>query len=161
MIIGAHAIIYSKDAAKDRAFFRDVLDFPNVDVGGGWLIFGLPPSEAAFHPGFTGKHEFYLMCEDVEAFAAAMAAAGVRCSPRKNLGWGVLTELTLPSGGRLGVYQPRHERPPARAVKKTDRPAPKKAGKAPPRKAATRPAKKAAAKKSAKKRSAKKTARRK
>lgn len=151
MITGSHAIIYSRNPEQDRAFFRDVLKFANVDVGGGWLIFGLPPSELAFHPGFTGKHEFYLMCEDVEAFVRAMGAAGVRCSERKNQGWGVLTEATLPSGTRLAVYEPRHARPPAAkaAVKAPAKPVRKSAA-APARKpakpAVKRPAKKAAAK---------------
>jgi catechol 2,3-dioxygenase-like lactoylglutathione lyase family enzyme len=113
MITGAHSIVYTRDAEADRAFFRDVLNFPNVDVGGGWLIFALPPSEVAFHPGSGGRQEFYLMCEDAEEFAAAMARHGVRCSPRQHLGWGVRTELSLPSGARLGVYQPLHARPKA------------------------------------------------
>jgi hypothetical protein len=52
MLIGAHAIIYSKNADADRDFLRDV-----------------------------------------------------------NQGWGMLTQLTLPGGGKLGVYQPRHGRP--------------------------------------------------
>ena len=142
MITGAHAIVYSRNAEKDRAFFRDVLKFASVDVGGGWLIFALPPSEVAFHPGFTGKHEFYLMCEDVERFAADMAAQGLRCSDRRNLGWGVLTELTLPSGGRIGVYEPRHKRPAAPSARK-----PKKAAVAPRRKPLRAAAKKAASRK--------------
>jgi hypothetical protein len=113
MITGAHAILYSKDPDADRAFLRDVLRFPHVDVGGGWLIFGLPPSEVAVHPAETGgRHELYLMCEDVEAFVREMAARGVACGPVTDLRWGLLTELVLPGGGKLGVYQPRHARPP-------------------------------------------------
>src|SRR5947207_14403558 len=112
MINGAHAIIYSKDAEADRAFFRDILKFPNVDVGGGWLIFGLPPAEVAVHPGEQNdEHELYLLCEDVEAFVQHMTAKGVTCGPVMNRGWGLLTEVTLPGGGKLGVYQPRHARP--------------------------------------------------
>ena len=41
MLIGAHAIVYSTDGDADRAFFKDVLGFPYVDSGDGWLIFGL------------------------------------------------------------------------------------------------------------------------
>lgn len=113
MIVGAHSIIYSKDADADRAFLRDVLGFPNVDVGGGWLIFGLPPSEVAFHPsGRNDVHEFYLMCDDIEAFVAEMSAKRVSCTKIHEEPWGRLTDITLPGGGKLGVYQPLHARPP-------------------------------------------------
>lgn len=114
MITGAHSIIYSTNAEADRAFFRDVLKLTNVDVGDGWLIFGLPPAEVAVHPSDKDDvHEFYLMCDDVEAFAAEMEKKGVVCGPVNDMGWGLLTQLTLPSGGKLGVYQPRHARPKA------------------------------------------------
>ena len=134
MIIGAHFILYSKDPDADRAFLRDVLKFPNVDVGGGWLIFGLPPSEVAVHPsGQNDVHEFYLMCDDVEVFIADMKKRNVDCGPVHNQGWGILTQVTLPGGGKLGVYQPRHARPktitikkPAKRVKKTAKKAAKK-----------------------------------
>jgi hypothetical protein len=112
MIIGAHSIIYSKDADGDRAFLRDVLKFTNVDVGGGWLIFGLPPAEVAVHPSDENDvHEFYLMCENVEAFIAEMKNRKIKCGPLHNQPWGALTQLILPGGGKLGVYQPRHPRP--------------------------------------------------
>jgi catechol 2,3-dioxygenase-like lactoylglutathione lyase family enzyme len=112
VISGAHVIVYSKDAEADRAFLRDVLQFPHVDVGGGWLIFGLPPAEVAVHPSDgDGTHELYLMCDDVEAFRAAMEQRGVATGPLQSMGWGVLTDVALPGGGKLGVYQPRHARP--------------------------------------------------
>jgi len=112
MITGAHSIIYSTNPEADRAFLRDVLHLPNVDVGGGWLIFGLPPAEVAVHPSEKNNvHEFYLMCDDVEAFVADMKKRGIDASPVQNLGWGVLTQVTLPGGGKLGIYQPRHARP--------------------------------------------------
>ena len=112
MIIGAHSIVYSKDPEADRAFLRDVLEFPHVDVGEGWLIFGLPPAEVAVHPSEKNDvHELYLMCDDVEAFVAQMAKRGIGCTLVRNQGWGVLTQVTLPGGGKLGVYQPRHARP--------------------------------------------------
>jgi hypothetical protein len=121
MIIGAHSIIYSTDPDGDRAFFRDVLRLTNVDVGDGWLIFGLPPAEVAVHPSDTNDtHEFYLMCDDVETFVAEMKQRNIACGPVQNQGWGLLTQLTLPGGGKLGVYQPRHARPKAMdAGKKT------------------------------------------
>jgi len=114
MIIGAHSIIYTKDPEADRAFFRDVLKMPNVDVGEGWLIFGLPPSEVACHPSEKNDiHEFYLMCDDVGVFIAEMKTRKIPCDPVQDEGWGILTAITLPGGGKLGVYQPRHGRPEA------------------------------------------------
>ena len=112
MIIGAHSIIYSTNPEADRAFLRDVLKLANVDVGGGWLIFGLPPAELAVHPSSSNDvQELYLMCDDLETFIAEMKGRNVACSPAQSQGWGVLTRVTLPGGGTLGVYQPRHARP--------------------------------------------------
>ena len=112
MIIGAHSIIYSKNPEGDRTFLRDVLKLPNVDVGDGWLIFGLPPAEVAVHPADKNDvHEFYLMCDDVETLVAELKEQGVACSPVQDEGWGLLTKLALPGGGKLGIYQPRHARP--------------------------------------------------
>jgi hypothetical protein len=112
MITGAHSIIYSTNPEGDRAFLRDVLKFPNVDVGDGWLIFGLPPAEVAVHPGETNDvHEFYLMCDDVEALLSVLQGHNLGCDPVQDLGWGLLTSVTLPGGGKLGIYQPRHARP--------------------------------------------------
>ena len=50
MITGAHVVVYSKDPEADRTFFKDVLKFPSVDAGHGWLIFAMPGAEVAFHP---------------------------------------------------------------------------------------------------------------
>jgi len=111
VINGAHSIIYSTNPEADREFLRDVLGMPNVDVGGGWLIFGLPPAELAVHPGENEVHELYLMCDDVEGFIADMTSRGVVCGPLHQQPWGALTQIVLPGGGKLGVYQPRHARP--------------------------------------------------
>ena len=109
MINGAHIIIYSTDAEADRAFFRDILGLRNVDIGHGWLIFKLPPAEAAFHPDeVNDRHELYLMCDDVKAEMAALSAKGVRCSAVQEERWGSITTLGLPGGGKLGLYQPKH-----------------------------------------------------
>ncbi|WP_214320280.1 VOC family protein [Nonomuraea sediminis] len=108
MINGAHVIIYSRDAEADRAFLRDVLGYPHVDVGGGWLIFKLPPAEVAVHPAETETHELYLMCDDLDETVAELAAKGVTTSPPADQGWGVLTSIRLPGGGTLGLYEPRH-----------------------------------------------------
>lgn len=159
MLIGAHAILYSKDSDADRAFLRDVIGLSHVDVGGGWLIFGLPPSEVAVHPGERNDvHELYLMCDDVLAFRERMREQGLTTTEVEAQGWGLLTTLTLPSGASLGVYQPRHASPkptPPRSAKKKSaaRPAAKKATAEP---AAKRPVAKAAANKPVAKAAAKK-----
>jgi catechol 2,3-dioxygenase-like lactoylglutathione lyase family enzyme len=112
VISGAHVIIYSKDTAAGKAFFRDVLKLPNIDVGNGRLFFKLPPSELAMHESDTNDvHEVWLMTDDVEAEVARLTDAGVTCDPTADRGWGIVTHIPLPGGGKLGLYQPRHERP--------------------------------------------------
>jgi len=112
MINGAHVVVYSEDAEADRAFFRDVLGFPSVDAGHGWLIFGLPSAEAAFHPAEgNGKHELYLMCSDLKSEMAALQGKGVDCAPVVEARWGSITKLRLPGGGEIGLYEPKHLRP--------------------------------------------------
>lgn len=109
MIFGAHVIVYSKDAEADRAFLRDVLGLSNVDAGRGWLIFALPPAEVAVHPAEgSDRHELYLMCEDLKAEMSALAKKGVKCSKVEEAHWGSLTNIRLPGGGELGLYQPKH-----------------------------------------------------
>ena len=113
MINGAHAIIYSRDADADRAFFERVLGLPHVDAGGGWLILALPPAEVAFHPDEEGKpgHELYLMCDDIDAVVEELKGKGVAVEPRLyDERWGRLAFIRLPGGARLGIYQPRHPR---------------------------------------------------
>jgi hypothetical protein len=118
MLIGSHTIIQSKNAEADKAFFRDVLKLSHVDSGGGWLIFGLPPSEVAVHPSSKNDvHEFYLICDDVEVFVAQMKKLRVTCSPIQEQHWGHLVQITLPGGGKLGVYQALHARPEAAKAK--------------------------------------------
>src|SRR5438128_7116175 len=97
MINGAHSIVYSTNVEADRAFFRDVLKLPNVDVGQGWLIFGLPPAELAVHPAEQNdRHEFYLMCDDINVFISNMQSSDVRCTDVVDRGYGLFTEITLP-----------------------------------------------------------------
>jgi catechol 2,3-dioxygenase-like lactoylglutathione lyase family enzyme len=112
MINGAHAIIFSRDAAADRAFFKDVLGLPFVDAGDGWLIFALPPAELAVHPDERGgRHEVYLLCEDIDATATELESKGVRVQrPLHDQNWGRTATIGLPGGGELGIYQPRHPR---------------------------------------------------
>jgi len=112
MITGAHSIIYSSDSKADMEFFKNILKFPNVDVGNGWLIFGLPPSEIAVHPSSeNGLQELYLLCDDIQSFVKEMAWHKIACSEIETQRWGLITHLILPGGGKLGVYEPRHARP--------------------------------------------------
>src|SRR6476619_4840715 len=118
MIHGAHVILYSRDSDADRAFIRDVLGFPYVDVGHGWLIFAVPPSEVAVHPAEgEPSHELYLMCDDVRAFVKDMGTRGVACDEISEQRWGSLTSVKLPGGASLGVYQPKHASPTWKAPK--------------------------------------------
>jgi catechol 2,3-dioxygenase-like lactoylglutathione lyase family enzyme len=151
MIIGAHIMLNSRDADADRAFLAEILGLSSVDAGGGFLIFGLPPAEIAMHEAeASDAHTLHLMCEDIDEFVAHMSAKGIASTPPANRGWGTMTEITLPGGGTLGVYQPHHARPKAKAVKA--KPARKKA--AAPKKAAKskKAEKKAKKKKKAKRR---------
>jgi catechol 2,3-dioxygenase-like lactoylglutathione lyase family enzyme len=109
MIFGAHVIAFSKDVEADRAFMRDILGFASVDAGHGWLIFALPPAELAVHPDGVGdRHELYFMCDDLKAEVLALAAKGVKCSEIQEARWGSITKIRLPSGGEVGLYQPKH-----------------------------------------------------
>ena len=113
-ITGTHAIIYSTDAEADRRFFQDVLGLRSVDAGGGWLIFALPPAELAVHPAEPANtsHELYLLCDDIEATVTELEGKGVSVEhPLVDQRWGRLAFIGLPSGGRLGIYQPRHPQP--------------------------------------------------
>ena len=122
MINGTHLLLYSRDPEADRAFFRDVLGFPFVDVGGGWLIFRLPPAEAGIHPTEPGNDRrllhgdrhllgavVYLMCDDLEATVASLQAKNVSCSALHQENWGISTTIVLPSGSEIGLYQPKHK----------------------------------------------------
>jgi hypothetical protein len=112
VIDGAHIIVYSKNAEADKAFFRDVLNFPHVDANSGWLIFKLPPSEVAVHPSDENDmHEFYLMTDDLDMELLALNKSGVACEAVSQQAWGRMTRIRLPGGGTLGLYQPRHQRP--------------------------------------------------
>ena len=113
MITGVHAVIFSKEPERVREFLADVLGFPSVDAGEGWLIFALPPAELAAHPGEQGgRHELYLMCDDIEQTVADLERKGVEMSgPIANEGFGLMTAIKLPGGGELGIYEPRHPSP--------------------------------------------------
>lgn len=110
MFSGAHVILYTPDADADRAFLKDVLGFPHVDAGRGWLVFQLPPAEVAVHPtSGAHKHELYLMCEDISRVLTTLENRGTEISrPISDEGWGLLAAIRLPSGAELPLYEPRH-----------------------------------------------------
>jgi len=108
MIFGAHLVLFSQNAVADRAFLSDVLGLDSVDAGGGWLIFALPPAEAAVHPAEGAGTAFYLMCDDLTAEMQSLADRGVLLTEVEEERWGSVTKIRLPSGGELGLYQPRH-----------------------------------------------------
>jgi catechol 2,3-dioxygenase-like lactoylglutathione lyase family enzyme len=114
VISGAHAVMLTRDADALRAFLRDVLGFPSVDAGGGWLIFALPPAEVAAHPTDGDPSvELYLMCDDVEATVAELERKGVEFTrPVSDERWGLVTAMRVPGGGELGLYEPQHPTPP-------------------------------------------------
>lgn len=111
-INGVHLVIYSADSDADRAFFRDILNLKHVDANAGWLIFRLPPTEAAFHPDESSTgHELYLMCDDLKEEIAELRSKGVTCSKIVKAHWGSITKIKLPGGGEIGLYQPKHPIP--------------------------------------------------
>jgi catechol 2,3-dioxygenase-like lactoylglutathione lyase family enzyme len=117
VIAGAHTIVFAEDADAARAFFRDVLGFPAVDSGEGWLIFALPPGELALHPGpgwgqEVGQHQLFFMCHDIEATVAELERKGVEfVAPVADEGYGLVTRLRIPGAGEIGLYEPRHPSP--------------------------------------------------
>jgi predicted enzyme related to lactoylglutathione lyase len=114
VITGVHAVVYSDQAQATRDFFADVLGWDAVDAGGGWLIFASPPAELAVHPAEDpGRHELYLMCDDLDATIEELQAKGVEVVGQTSQErWGRVTAIALPGGGRLGLYEPSHPSPP-------------------------------------------------
>jgi catechol 2,3-dioxygenase-like lactoylglutathione lyase family enzyme len=109
MLTGAHVVIYSTNAEADRAFFRDALGFPSVDAGGGWLIFGVPAAEVAFHPhDKNNQHELFFVCDDLKSLMTALQKKGVCFGEIAEERWGTRTTIALPGGGKLGLYEPKH-----------------------------------------------------
>jgi hypothetical protein len=108
-ITGAHVLLYSPDADKTRAAIRDLLGWPSVDAGGGWLIFALPPAELGVHPDESAHHELSLTCQDIDATVSELRAKGVELrgdiEPRR---FGRAVTLVLPGGVEILLYEPTH-----------------------------------------------------
>jgi catechol 2,3-dioxygenase-like lactoylglutathione lyase family enzyme len=112
VIAGAHALLYAEDPEAARSFFRDVLGFPSVDAGGGWLIFALPPGELACHPAEQGgTTELFLMCRDLEDTIRRLTEARVTTGPIDEERWGRIARVEVPGFGPLGLYEPHHPSP--------------------------------------------------
>jgi catechol 2,3-dioxygenase-like lactoylglutathione lyase family enzyme len=119
MITGFHTIVYSDDADRTRAFFRDVLGWPSLDAGGGWLIFTTPPAEMGVHPtssdegdrwGAVPTHQASLMCDDIDGTLADLRARGVTVADEvKDEGFGLTSSIEVPGAGWMMLYEPRHE----------------------------------------------------
>ncbi len=119
MITAVHTLVYADDAEAARAFFRDVLGWPHVDSGGGWLIFNTGPSELGVHPtsddrggetwSTTQHHEISLMCDDVQRTVAELTTKGAEfTSDIRDAGFGLTTMLKIPGAGEMMLYQPKH-----------------------------------------------------
>lgn len=108
MVFGAHVVLYSTNAEADRRFLAKMFGMNSVDAGNGWLIFELPPAEAAVHPADVASAQLYLMCDDLEAEMDSLVGRGATCSPVEEARWGSITRISLPGGGEIGLYQPRH-----------------------------------------------------
>lgn len=109
MLTGAHIVIYSRDAKADRIFFKETLGLRSVDAGDGWLIFAVPAAEVAFHPhDENNKYEMYFLCDDIEAQVAALKKRAVKVGEISEQRWGTLTTISLPGGGTIGLYEPKH-----------------------------------------------------
>ena len=126
VITAVHTIVYTSDPDATRAFFRDVLEFPSVDTGGGWLIFRTGPSELGVHSrsweheGTTGstdqQFDVSLMCDDLDATVAQLTAKGAEfAGGQLDQGWGVTIQLKVPGAGELTLYQPKYD-PPATSL---------------------------------------------
>jgi catechol 2,3-dioxygenase-like lactoylglutathione lyase family enzyme len=117
MLIAAHVIAFAEDPEAARAFFADVLELPSVDAGDGWLIFAMPPTELAVHPGAgwgerEGGHRLFLVCDDIEGTVAQLKAKGVEFTDDiSSEEWGLVTTLNVPGHGEIGLYQPAHPSP--------------------------------------------------
>src|SRR5262249_49138611 len=109
VLTGAHVVVYSQDAEADRAFFRDILGFRWVDAGRGCLIFAVPAAEVAFHPhDQNNKHEMFFTCDDLKVQVAALQKKGVQVGKISEERWGARTTISLPGGGAIGLYEPKH-----------------------------------------------------
>ena len=146
MIIGAHVMLQSTNDHADMAFLTDVLKLPSINAGGGYMIYGVPPAEMSIHSSDRNDvHQLYLMCDDIADFTADMTRHGIAFSTPARQSWGTVTEITLPGGGKLGVYQPRHARPePAGKPAAIKKPAAKKKAAPPAKKVAKKAAKNSA-----------------
>ena len=149
MIRGLHGLLYSSDESATRAFFRDQLELPTNDIGGGWLIFDLPEADLGVHPvdtedggGAAGTHDVSFYCDDIQGTVAELQGRGVVFKGDiHDHGYGYVTYIDVPGGIVLQLYEPKYKKAkaaPAAKKKAAKKVAPAKAKpkkKAPPAKA--------------------------
>ena len=122
VITAVHTIVYTSDPDATRAFFRDVLEFPSVDTGGGWLIFRTGPSELGVHPntwehedrtgGTDQQFEVSLICDNLQSTMSSLAARGAQFADDiEEVSWGTIARLLVPGAGAMSLYQPTYDPP--------------------------------------------------
>jgi catechol 2,3-dioxygenase-like lactoylglutathione lyase family enzyme len=118
MIKGVHTMFYSSDAAALRAFIRDKLGFPHVDVGDGWLIFKVPEADMGVHPSDSkdgakpGTHDISFYCEDIKQTVADLKSKGVEFTQDiADQGYGFVTYFKMPGGVEVQLYEPKYDKP--------------------------------------------------
>lgn len=108
-IVGAHMLIHTPEAEAARALFKDVFDWSHIDMGEGWLIFGMPPSEIGVHPSERPRHEISLMCDDLEKTIEELTERGVTFQGNaRDEGWGIAITMILPGEVEMVLYEARH-----------------------------------------------------
>ncbi|MDT7611052.1 MAG: hypothetical protein QOG96_5555 [Pseudonocardiales bacterium] len=112
-LTGLHADVFTSEADKVRAFFRDTHGLGSVDAGNGWPIFAMPPAELAVHPSDDEPHHaLYLMCDDIEQTLTELRGKGVEMVGEiRDVRWGLLSAIRLPDGSEMPIYEPRHPSP--------------------------------------------------
>jgi hypothetical protein len=108
-ITGTHMLLYTSEPDALRAVLRDVFGWSNVDAGGGWLIFALPPAELGIHPSEGPAHQLSLMCDDIEATMADLQAKGIAFSGEPtDMRFGIGVTMVLPGNVEVMLYEPKH-----------------------------------------------------
>ena len=117
VIRGAHMMFYTSDATALRAFFRDKLQLPGVDVGDGWLIFEVPEADLGCHPSSetdgapSGTHDISFYCDDIHASVDELERRGVEFTgPVEDHGYGLVTHMRVPGDFTIQLYQPRYRK---------------------------------------------------
>src|SRR2546423_420913 len=104
MIRGLHAMFYSSEADKLRAFLRDKLGLQGSDVGEGWLIFDAPEADLGVHPTdgkevASGTADISFYCDDINQTVSDLRSRGVEFTGAvEDHGYGLVTHFKVPGG---------------------------------------------------------------